>query len=260
MKVKNDYPADWNRIRKEVYSRDRHTCQNCGYKGGPRGDAELHAHHIVPKSKGGTHNKSNLQTVCKDCHNAIHGSSLAPTTKTGSSPRSNKSRACEGKQGQKHIPYNKCPLCENNLTARDTQGAEFSCDHCRTRFVIPARTTKIIKMDDEYVNSDEYIHTRDLMGYSFPTYIWEQFSEVDDIDLLDLDALENDLNNYFNRPKVIAFLISIICVLIFLTVNFGLVSIFLTPTYMLVVAIVYDVMYDLEQPTKNINITDHIKS
>jgi hypothetical protein len=73
------YPSDWGSRRKEVYRRDDYTCQNCGVLGGPHGDAELHAHHIVPKSKGGTHNTSNLKTLCKDCHDAIHGSSVAPT-------------------------------------------------------------------------------------------------------------------------------------------------------------------------------------
>jgi Zn-finger nucleic acid-binding protein len=60
-----------------VYQRDDYTCQNCGVKGGRKGNAELHAHHIVPKSRGGTHKKSNLKTICKECHNAIHGDSMA---------------------------------------------------------------------------------------------------------------------------------------------------------------------------------------
>jgi hypothetical protein len=71
------YPSDWNSRRKEVYSRDNYECQNCGVKGGPVGDAELHAHHVVPISKGGVHDLSNLKTMCEVCHDAIHGSSDA---------------------------------------------------------------------------------------------------------------------------------------------------------------------------------------
>lgn len=71
------YPEDWNSRRRDVYQRDNYTCQNCGVKGGSRGDTELHAHHIVPKSKGGTHRLENLTTVCKRCHNAIHGRGTA---------------------------------------------------------------------------------------------------------------------------------------------------------------------------------------
>lgn len=77
----SEYPSDWDRRRKEVYKRDGYTCQNCGRRGEPHGTAKLHAHHIVPKSAGGTHKKSNLQTVCKECHQAIHGSSVAPSAR-----------------------------------------------------------------------------------------------------------------------------------------------------------------------------------
>lgn len=84
----NDYPSDWDSRRKDVYARDDYTCQNCGRTGGPSGNAELHAHHIVPKSKGGSHAKSNLVTVCKDCHDAIHGNARAPSAKAQLSGRS----------------------------------------------------------------------------------------------------------------------------------------------------------------------------
>ncbi|MDL0145964.1 HNH endonuclease, partial [Halobacterium salinarum] len=61
-----------------VYEQDGYECQNCGARGGPHGNAELHAHHVVPKSKGGTHQLSNLVTVCKDCHKSVHGDQMAP--------------------------------------------------------------------------------------------------------------------------------------------------------------------------------------
>lgn len=79
MKIDHEYPADWNRRRENVKKRDNYTCQNCGDKGGEYGSAQLHAHHIVPKSKGGTHDKNNLTTVCDGCHGAIHYDKLAPT-------------------------------------------------------------------------------------------------------------------------------------------------------------------------------------
>lgn len=81
----DEYPLDWNSRRKKVYRRDGYECQNCGAIGGKKGNAELHAHHVVPKSKGGSHDTSNLVTVCKECHNAVHGSKQAPTSASQSS-------------------------------------------------------------------------------------------------------------------------------------------------------------------------------
>lgn len=76
----SSYPSDWDSRRRRVYRRDGYSCQNCGAYGGPHGGAELHAHHIVPKSKGGTDNLGNLRTLCKHCHNAIHHKNkMAPT-------------------------------------------------------------------------------------------------------------------------------------------------------------------------------------
>jgi hypothetical protein len=77
-----EYPADWDSRRKKVYKRDKYTCQNCGRKGGIDGDVELHAHHIVPKSKDGRHELDNLVTLCSKCHKPVHSSSMAPTSST----------------------------------------------------------------------------------------------------------------------------------------------------------------------------------
>jgi len=67
------YPSDWNSRRKKVYKRDSYRCQKCGSLGGKRGNTELHAHHKKPISKGGSHRYRNLKTVCKSCHQNIHG-------------------------------------------------------------------------------------------------------------------------------------------------------------------------------------------
>lgn len=67
------YPDDWDQRRKKVYRRDGYECQRCGASGGMGGNAELHAHHKTPKSEGGSHSLSNLQTLCRDCHSQVHG-------------------------------------------------------------------------------------------------------------------------------------------------------------------------------------------
>jgi hypothetical protein len=74
--VSDNYPSDWDDRRKRVYKRDNYTCQNCGIKGGRKGHTKVHAHHIVPTSKGGSHNMSNLTTICRQCHEAIHSENI----------------------------------------------------------------------------------------------------------------------------------------------------------------------------------------
>lgn len=83
----NAYPSDWDKRRKTVYRRDNFQCQNCGRQGGKRGQRELHAHHIVPKSRGGTHQLSNLKTLCSQCHERVHGHSVGGKQTSSQSPK-----------------------------------------------------------------------------------------------------------------------------------------------------------------------------
>ncbi|SDZ78869.1 HNH endonuclease [Haloplanus vescus] len=70
--ARGNYPPDWDERRRRVYQRDNYTCQLCGRGGGPHGNLELHAHHRVPISQGGSHDLSNLTTLCRECHNRQH--------------------------------------------------------------------------------------------------------------------------------------------------------------------------------------------
>lgn len=99
----------WNNIRYLIIKRDKNTCQDCGrvfngtikekssyfaelkiiFRG--KGDwcesyhvlepgefryhmtkdwFELEVHHIIPRSKGGSHHPRNLKSVCDQCHDA----------------------------------------------------------------------------------------------------------------------------------------------------------------------------------------------
>ena len=66
------YPDNWDEIRREIYNRDNYECQACGAQGGQGGNTELHAHHKIPVSEGGSHEASNLVTLCQSCHNSQH--------------------------------------------------------------------------------------------------------------------------------------------------------------------------------------------
>lgn len=79
------YPNDWDSRKRSVKRRDNYKCGNCSRQGGTAGDANLHVHHIVPIKDGGSHDISNLQTLCQQCHNAIHHDNKNAATASGTS-------------------------------------------------------------------------------------------------------------------------------------------------------------------------------
>lgn len=67
--INKKYGRAWKRIR------DRHMsqhplCEQCEKDGKIVPAAEVH--HKIPISKGGTHARDNLMSVCRSCHNKIH--------------------------------------------------------------------------------------------------------------------------------------------------------------------------------------------
>jgi 5-methylcytosine-specific restriction endonuclease McrA len=58
--------------RREVFARDRHTCQYCG-----RQSHDLTLDHVVPRHRGGGHSWDNLVTACKGCNHRKGGKTLA---------------------------------------------------------------------------------------------------------------------------------------------------------------------------------------
>jgi 5-methylcytosine-specific restriction endonuclease McrA len=61
------YPANWRDIAATIRTLDGYACVVCGAT-----DAELHVHHIVYASNFGTHQKQNLVTLCRPCHEDEH--------------------------------------------------------------------------------------------------------------------------------------------------------------------------------------------
>lgn len=54
-----------DKLRFEVFRRDGYTCQYCGKSAT---EAELEIDHVIPVSKGGKNEISNLKTACKSCN------------------------------------------------------------------------------------------------------------------------------------------------------------------------------------------------
>ena len=66
-----NYPDNWSTIIKQIKRRDKYTCRKC-FKKHPASSGYLQVHHIIPLSKGGNNDPSNLITLCKRCHVVEH--------------------------------------------------------------------------------------------------------------------------------------------------------------------------------------------
>ena len=57
---------DWYRIVKLIRRRDNHLCQPCQRNGVASSVDSVD--HIIPRAYGGTHDHSNLESICEACH------------------------------------------------------------------------------------------------------------------------------------------------------------------------------------------------
>ena len=53
----------WKKIRNRIFKRDNYTCSYCGKRG-----TRLECDHIIPVSRGGSHDDDNLTTSCFTCN------------------------------------------------------------------------------------------------------------------------------------------------------------------------------------------------
>ncbi|WP_100065001.1 HNH endonuclease [Miniphocaeibacter massiliensis] len=67
-KTKKRYGYRWKKIR-DKYIKSHTLCEQC--KKEERIKTAEEVHHIVPLSKGGTHDEENLMALCKSCHSRI---------------------------------------------------------------------------------------------------------------------------------------------------------------------------------------------
>lgn len=64
-------------VRFDVFRRDNFTCVYCG-RGSP--DVELHCDHKIAHSKGGSNDRSNLVTACRDCNSGKSAKTVKTTS------------------------------------------------------------------------------------------------------------------------------------------------------------------------------------
>ena len=67
--VNKTYGRAWKRIR-DRYAAQHPLCEQCLKEG--RYTPVEEVHHILPISKGGTHDEENLMSLCQSCHTRIH--------------------------------------------------------------------------------------------------------------------------------------------------------------------------------------------
>lgn len=67
--INKKYGSSWRAVRQR-YARAHPLCERCLESGKLTHVQEVH--HIVPVSHGGTHDDSNLMSLCRSCHNKIH--------------------------------------------------------------------------------------------------------------------------------------------------------------------------------------------
>lgn len=60
------YGTAWRKLRRRAMERDQHLCQECLRNKVFTLAKEVD--HIIPKSRGGTNDMSNLQSLCVKCH------------------------------------------------------------------------------------------------------------------------------------------------------------------------------------------------
>lgn len=218
--MSQEYPSDWDTRRKKVYRRDDYTCQNCGAQGGPKGNAELHAHHIVPKSKGGTHQLGNLKTMCSRCHKAIHGNSMAPSAE-GEVGGSEQGLFDQLRESQSEHTFQQCPLCESSrIGASEHQEDRIICQNCEVEFQRGNWGLEIVDMDEHLLNSNPPInYSRELLGHRLAAPVWTEVGNVDEISRLDFSILEEqskELNKRGMKPTIAGIGVSLILLIWFI--------------------------------------------
>lgn len=60
------YGKEWDRLRKQILLRDGGLCLTCLREGVTT--AAYAVDHVIPKTKGGTDDETNLASICRPCH------------------------------------------------------------------------------------------------------------------------------------------------------------------------------------------------
>lgn len=107
------YPIDWDEIRMRALERAGYQCEECG------ATEKLQVHHIIPLSKGGSNDLSNLKVLCERCHALKHPHLIYKVI------RESKRESLECEHCHKILPTSYVPK----------KGEPILCDQCRTKWL-----------------------------------------------------------------------------------------------------------------------------
>lgn len=85
--------SELERFREAVLERDGFACRRCGLVPARAARRLLHAHHVLPRGRGGRNDLANGVTLCWKCHRAVHDHTCADWRRWVASPR--KRTGCE---------------------------------------------------------------------------------------------------------------------------------------------------------------------
>lgn len=144
---KGDSDEDSIGFKQALFARDRHRCTQC-YAG--ETEVIFDPDHNVPRGAGGSNRMSNMNTLCRRCHDAKHGEGLAPCAQIASSGRMTDREFLWYKHLVKHMIPAMAEKHGVNLDTRHSLNGNLSND---TSWYVPLGD--LIKLDRMLVEDDE---------------------------------------------------------------------------------------------------------
>lgn len=190
--MSQNYPSNWDTLRKKVYRKDGYQCQNCQAYGGPKGNAELRAHHVVPVSKGGTNEMSNLITVCEKCHKSIHGDVMAPT-----SNQRNSQKSATSSQKRTHNPFTCCPLCNSSsISHHPSEDKTLQCEDCWSTLSKDKIGRFEVRVGPRGHNRTVGAFTSEMDGLTLAPRYWKLLSDKESFEGIDIEKLKSQSDRW----------------------------------------------------------------
>lgn len=186
-------------LREKVYKRDNYTCQNCDAKGGTRGKATLHAHHIVPKKNGGKNVMSNMKTFCVACHHSIHYDQKAPTAETHESKETS----------QNHInkvsnPFKHCPVCGSGEIGQHNSADEtLQCSECWSTLSKTESNRFKLRVGPRGHHRTVDSFSPEETGLTLLSENWKLLAKEDSIKNVDLNELQTNSDTWVRNKEII---------------------------------------------------------